>query len=486
MKRKVIAGSALGLIVLATGYLGGSYYAGQAVEQTMLKQHEWISKLPYFIVKSHSYQRNWLSSTEVTTLQVNPELYRFLLEKEGEKLQTFEVTYTNHIQHGPLPLLLRFNPLPYKAVVSTEFKYSADTEKFLAKFFGEQKPITIENRIAFNDDGVMKINVPSFDYEEALSGVKAKWQGLDATLSYGGDFNRVQFEASVPGLSGQAKEKGSFALQGLSVSLNQSKGANGIMIGTNTAKVAQFDLDMREGNPLKLKLENLVYQGKVNEDGQFINGSAQLDLSKLLLNDKPYGPAVMIAEANHLHGKTLAKISDEITLLQKQKLNREQLTEALSKLAKEHGLPLLQNDPEFAIKKLEVKLPDGKIHFAGSVGLKGFVEADLDKPVSLVSKLDAQADFAIPRKVVETLVMWQARNMFAGAEEGQINHEDIDFLASQFVEGQINKLSDQNLIRVEGDLLSAKASLKGGKFILNDIAVPLPWDQEQDLPAATE
>ncbi|WP_410499012.1 YdgA family protein [Chitinibacter sp. S2-10] len=480
MNRKVIAASAAGLVLLGAAYLGGSQYAGQAVEKTMLKQHEWISKLPYFIVKSHSYQRGWLSSTEVTTLQVNPELYRFLIEKEGETLPTFEVTYTNHIQHGPLPLLTRLNPIPYKAVVTTEFKYSAETEKFLAKFFGEQKPISIENRISFNDDGVMKISVPSFDYEEALSGVKAKWQGLDATLSYGGDFNRMQFNADVPGLSGEAKEKGSFALQGLSIRLNQSKGINGIMIGSNTAKIAQFAFDMREGNPLKLKLENLVYQGKVDEQGDFINGSAQIDLTKLILNDKPYGPAVMIAQANHLHGKTLAKISDEVTLLQKQKLSREQLTEALGKLAKEQGLPLLQNDPEFAIKKLEVKLPDGKIHFSGSVGLKGFVEADLEKPVDLVNKLDAQADFAVPRKVVETLVMWQARNMFSGigsSEGGQVNHDDIDFLASQFVEGQINKLADQNLIRVNGDLLSAKASLKGGKFILNDIAVPLPWDQ---------
>ncbi|QLI82246.1 YdgA family protein [Chitinibacter fontanus] len=482
MNRKVIAGSALSLLVLSAGYLGGSYYAGQAVETTMLKQHDWISKLPYFIVKSHQYQRGWLSSTETTTLQVNPELYRFLLEKEGEKLQMFEVTYTNHVQHGPLPLLGQFNPLPYKAVVRTEFKYSEDTQKFLAKFFGEQKPISIENRIAFNDDGVMKITVPSFDYEEALSGVKAKWQGLDATLDYGGDFNRVKFDATIPGLSGEAKNKGSFALKGLSINLNQSKGANGIMIGSNIAKVAQFDLNMLEGNPLKLQLENLMYQGKVSEAGEFINGSAQLDLSKLLLNDKPYGPAVLIAEANHLHGKTLAKISDEVTLLQKQKLTRDQLTEALTKLAKIHGLPLLKNDPEFAIKKLEVKLPNGQIHFSGSVGLKGFVEADLDKPVDLVKKLDAKADFAIPRKVVETLVMWQARNMFSGSngDAGDVNHADIDFLAAQFVEGQINKLADQNLIRVNGELLSAKASLKGGKFILNDIAVPLPWEQQAE------
>ncbi len=115
------------------------------------------------------------------------------------------MTYTQHIEHGPLPLISHFNPHPYKAVVTTEFNFTPDTQKFLARFFGTQKPIEMENRIAFNDDGIIHITVPAFDYEEAISGVKVKWQGLDSTLDYGGDFNRVKFLATAPGLSGEAK-----------------------------------------------------------------------------------------------------------------------------------------------------------------------------------------------------------------------------------------------------------------------------------------
>ena len=474
VKRKVIIASAITLATLASAYIGGSYYAGKTVETTMQKQHEWLAQLPYFIVKSHTYQRGWFSSQETTTLQVNPELYRFALEREGEPLQTFELTYTNHIKHGPLPLLTQFTPIPYKAVVNTEFVFAEDTQKFIAKFFGEQKPIQVENRISFNDDGVVSMNIPRFEYEEALSGIKAQWQGLNATLAYGGDFNRVLLNANAPGLQGSAKSKGEFALKDFQLKIEQSRGQNGLMIGTTNAKLAQLDLHLTDGTPLKLKLENLAYLGDIKEVGEFINGSAKIDLAKIILDDQPYGPAVMIAEANHLHGKTLAKLGDELTLLQKKKMTREQLTEALSDMAKTHGLPLLQNDPQLAIKKLEIKLPEGAIRFSGEVGLKGFVVGDLDKPVDLVNKLAAKADFAVPRKVVETLVTWQARNMFAGADS-QVNLADLDFLAGQFVEGQINKLAEQNLIRVEGSLLASTASLQKGQFILNGINVPLPW-----------
>jgi uncharacterized protein YdgA (DUF945 family) len=247
------------------------------------------------------------------------------------------------------------------------------------------------------------------------------------------------------------------------------------MIGSTEAKIGKLDLQLIEGTPIKLNLENLAYAGDIKEAGEFINGSAKIDLAKLILDGQAYGPAVLIAEANHLHGKTLAKIGDELTIIQKQNLDSEQLTAALTHLAKTHGLPLLQNDPQLAIKKLEVKLPDGKIHFTGEVGLKGFVAADLDKPVDLVNKISAKADFAVPRKVVETLALWQARNVFGGPDT-QVDMDSLDFLAGQFVEGQINKLAEQNLIRVEGKLLATTASLNKGIFILNGIKVPLPWE----------
>ena len=482
MKRKVVIAASATFAALAIAYVGGSYYAGQAVEKTMQKQHDWLANLPYFIVKSHTYERGWFSSTGKTTLQVRPELYRFLLEKQGEPLQTFEVSYTNHIQHGPLPLLSKLNFMPYKAAVNTEFVFAADTQKFLAKFFGDQKPIQIENRISFNDDGVAKLAVPSFEYEEALSGIKANWKGLNATLDYGGDFNRVTLNVIAPGITGEAKSKGQFSLGDLSLNLQQVRGKSGIMIGTTVVKVGQMALNLTDGTPLKLKLEGLSYAGDIQEAGEFINGSAQIDLNKLILDGKPYGPAILIAQANHLHGATLAKIGDELTQLQKQNLDRDQLTAALTTLAKNQGLPLLQNDPQLAITKLEVKLPDGAIRFKGEVGLKGFVASDLDQPAELVNKIVAKADFSVPRKIVETLALWQARNVFGGPE-AQVNLADLDFLAGQFVEGQINKLAEQNLIRVEGQLLATTASLKQGQFILNGINVPLPWATPVPLTA---
>ncbi|MBM3117737.1 YdgA family protein [Jeongeupia naejangsanensis] len=481
MKRKVIIASIGAAVALGGAYVGGTWYAGRAAQDTMQKQHEWLASLPYFIVKNREYHRGWFTSTETATLQVNPDYYRFFLEREGEPLPVFELKYVQHITHGPLPLLTQFNLHPYKAVVDTEFQFSPDTQKFLSRFFGEQKPIQVENRIGFSDDGVMNIKVPSFEYEEAISGVKAKWQGLTATLDYGGDFNSIKLNALAPGLSGDAKDKGSFSFKNLSAALDHKRGTTGIMIGSSSVQLEQLNLNLSEGQPLKLQLDKLAYNGLISEKGEFIDGLARFTLDKLQLDNKPYGPAEMVATASHLHGPTLAKLSDELTRLQKQKLTRDQFTDAVVKLAKTEGMPLLTNDPRLAIQSFNVKLPDGAIRFSAEVGLKGFVAADIDKPVDLVNKLDARADFNVPRKVIETVASWQARNMFGGSDSG-ISNDDLDYLVGQFVEGQINRLAEQKLIRVDGDLLSADARLSQGTFTLNGNKVPLPWNQ----PATTD
>ncbi|WP_028456672.1 YdgA family protein [Chitinilyticum litopenaei] len=476
MKRKLIIAGSAAIAVLVAGHVGGSWYAGRAVAETMKKQHDWIASLPYFIVKHHDYQPGWFSSTETTTLQLDPGMYRFLIEREGETLPKIELTFVNHVQHGPLPLLGRFNPTPYKAVVTTEFKYTPETEKLLKQFFGDQPPIEIENRIAFNDDGVMQIRVPAFDYSEAVSGFKAKWGGLDATLDYGGDFNRVKFSATAPLLESSAKGHFNAALKNLQLNFDNTRGKTGVMLGSTALSVESFALQLEKDTPFKLQLNKIAYAGKIVEEGEFINANADITLDKLVLDDQPYGPAVLQAEATHLHGPTLSKLATAMTSLQKQQLSSEQFTEALMKLAQTDGMPLLTHDPRLAITKLDIKVPDGAVQFTGAVGLKGFKPEDLNNGVQFFKRLDAKADFKVPRKVAETLAIWQFRTLLTGIN-AQANQEDIDFLATQFVEGQIAKLTEQKLLIEENGMLSAKASLNGGTFVLNGITVPMPWEE---------
>lgn len=480
MKRKIVLGSAAAVATAGVLWVGGAFFAGKGVEATLDKQYKWLADQPYFIVKSRSYERGWFSSTESVTLTLNPQIYRFFLEKEGTALPVFEVSYTNRVLHGPFPKIGQFSLLPAKAVVQTEFRFAPEAQKWLSRFFGAQKPVEMENRIGFNNDGEISIKVPGFDYEEAIAGINAKWQGMTMRVDYSEDFSRVKLAAQAPGLAVAAKDVVNFGFNGLDLAVEHARGKAGLMLGETRANLANLTLDLPGEEPLKVELEKLAYVGKLNESGDFLNGEAGINLAKLGLNGTSYGPAEIQAEASHLHGPTLAKLNEEFIKLQKRPLKRDELAGEAVKLAKDHGMPLLTHDPHFGIRKLEVKLPKGMIKFSAGFGIKGFKEQDVEQPVELLRKISAKVDLSVPRENLEILVRGLVRLRF-GLDANTAAAADLDDLIWQYIDGEISNLIEQKYINVDGDTLSTTAVFENGKYILNNISVPVPWLEQPKL-----
>ncbi|QNM96063.1 YdgA family protein [Chitinimonas koreensis] len=486
-KLPILIGAAVGALAIA--YTGASWWAGKQAEITLAKQHRLIADLPYFVVKSRDYQRGVFSSHERTTIALNPTLaapYLEMLKLAGEDAPKLELSYTQTVRHGPLPLLLSGNPTPLKAAVTTDVEFNADTQAVLKKIFGEQKPLQIENRIRFDDDGVFSVKVPAFTYEETLAKVKAVWQGLDATLAYGGDFNKVDIAAVAPGLTFQAGPKGSLEVKDLRFEAHNARGRAGIMLGEGKLSLASAHFTQTEGRNIDARLEALSYLVKTAEQGEFIDSSGDVAAKTLVLNGKSYGPAKLSVAATHLHGPTLAKLSKIVSKIQREIPDPRQQAAAMFDAFRKDGKPLLRNDPALAIKELTVKLPEGEVSVKADLALKGFEDQDLDMPIKLLEKLDANADIKLPKQVIETYVLWQARGMIAiDTEDG--DHPDaseLDNLARNLMESQIRKLADQNLIRIDGEMLSATAKWQKGRLSVNGKAIPLPW--QATAPAEAE
>lgn len=491
MNKKVLAigGALAGGLVIA--YLGTTWWAGKSAEAVLAKQHRLLADLPYFVVKSRDYQRGFFSSTERTTIALSPNLlkpYQMFALPSQPDLSKFELTYTQTIQHGPLPRLFQGDPSLLKAAVVTDIQFTPETQKLLKNFFGEQKPFQIENRIAFSDDGVFSLKVPGFDHEEALSKVKVSWQGFDGRIDYTHDFDRVKIDAHAPGLRIEAGPKGVFGFKALHFTTDNARSPFGIMLGEGKLTLAEASFQQKEERDVDARLTDIRYLVKTTAQGDFVNSGFDLSTQSLVLNGKTYGPARLVAEANHLHGPTLGRLSAAINKLQREvPSTAEQASQMLALLEKE-GLPLLKNDPELAIRQLSVKLPEGDVNFKAQLGLKGFAETDLKQPVKLLEKIHASADLRLPKPVIETYVLWQARSMIAtDTQDGEHpDAADLDHLARNLMEAQIRKLIAQKLVREEGDYLASSAQWEGGRLKVNGTAVPLPWQPSTATAPAAE
>ncbi|MBB5018358.1 uncharacterized protein YdgA (DUF945 family) [Chitinivorax tropicus] len=482
-----------GLALAGTGalaiWLGGTWWAGMSAEQALTEQQQKLSKLPYFKLKAAAYERGFFSSQQEVTLELSDAVtwpYQMYLRYAGKPYQPISLTYRQHIKHGPFPLFSNGDFHPYKAVVSTELLLPDDVKAKLKPFFGDKPPVSLENRIGFNNDGVIAIDVPSFDYQEAISGVKIHWQGLKSQFNYNGQYDRFQLKGAIPGLKLEAAEKATVDIKSLHFDGKTRSGVAGLMLGESNANLASIAVDIKEGTPFAATLENLRYTTQSDAVGDYVHADGHFDVGSLLLAGKRYGPAKLDASAKHLHAPTLAKLDQAIISLQKQALNdaadTHQTLEAFETL-KKTGLPLLEHDPELALNKLSIQLPEGRVDANGGIRLVGFREKDLDNPVQFLERIQAQADLKLPKPVVDTYVRLLIRNTLisrsgSGEDITPEQIEQMDELAKQLVQGQVANLIEQKMIREEGQNLAVSLRWKTGKLSINGNDFPLPWQAQ--------
>lgn len=490
LNRRVAIGLGAGLVGVALVYSGAAWWAGISAEQALKEQEQQLSRLPYFKIKAAAYHRGWLSAEQEVTLELSDSLtwpYQLYLKYADKPYQPITLSYRQHVRHGPFPLLSQFDPRPYKAVVTTELLLSDDMKAKLKPFFGDQPPVSFENRVGFNNDGEIAVRVPSVNYEEAISGIKIGWKGLHATFAYNGGYDHFRIDGQMPGLALDAAGKATVNLQTLRFGGATTRGVAGLLLGDSHASLQSVAVDIKEATPFAATLENISYHTVSSAQGDFINADGQLNFGALLLDGKRYGPAALEAAARHLHAPTLAKLDASITQLQREALTDDQAASKAMALLKDNGLPLLRNDPELQLKSLSIKLPEGEVRAKGDIKLTGFVDQDLEQPVQLLNKISAHADLRLPKPVVEAYVRLLVRNVLISRSGRDMTPEQVaemDNLARQLVQGQVANLIEQKLIRDEGQTLVITAAWAKGRLDINGQDVPLPWQTPQPLPAA--
>lgn len=502
-----------GLVILASGFGGSAYWAGIKAEKTLAEQHRIVAGLSMFKVKNHSYQRGWFSSTEVTELELNPEFigpYLSLLPEQSRNLANVSLRYTNHVDHGPLPELSRFGFKPAQAVVRTEFEMSPETRKTLKRFFGDAEPITVTNRLYLTGGGELQVLVPKFEYEEPLAGVKINWQGFTAKVDYESGYSQYGVDARLPGLMVDAATKGHVELDGLNWLSNTRPGQTGVKLGASELSIGRVRMDSRESIPYEIRLNELVYlltrvrvgefinpsgefkpstvelkdlhyQISTSEQDEFINTRGKLDFATLSINQKAVGPLKLDIAATHLHGPTLVKLDAALTAIPFNGADPAALRKQYVDTVLKEGLPLLTANPRLIVNEFTLKLPEGEVKLNGQLALNGLVDADLKKPIDFLGKVDAEAALSVPRPTLEDLVVAQARNLFVvdATAENAPNVEDIDELARNLLATQLSTWKEQRFITMNGEQIDTKMEWKGGKLLVNQHPVLLPW---QEMP----
>ena len=229
MKKLLIALAAVVIAALAAVLLVLPDYLGKKAEESLAEQQKLLSQASFLTVESHRYERGWFSATETTVVRLKPSLLHNMQQYLPDNLKTVlqePITIINHVSHGPFAGSLT----PVRARVHTEFQYQPEAAKVLARFFGTQAPVQMNNTVYLNGAGEIELSVPAFDYEE-LSGIKLAWQGLSGTTAYENGFSAYSHDYTAPLLHAKLADQGDVVMEKLHIRSHTADGSNRLALG---------------------------------------------------------------------------------------------------------------------------------------------------------------------------------------------------------------------------------------------------------------
>lgn len=443
MKRKILLGILITGILIAGAYSTAAWWIGKSTEKTIQKQVDWLNNSALLSVKSHTYQRGWFSSTATTVIHSSKHLQEALKQKQP----VFEFTYKQHIKHGPFPLLTEFNFFPYKAVVSADVILSADIQKEISRILGDKKPINIVQRIAFNDDAQVDIDMPG--YEQKKENIKSVWSGFKGSMQFSGDLSsRLSVQGNVANAFSEVQPIGNIKTQGIYFSMDSQRGKTGVMLGNSLFSLDNLVFNFFDPDkPLSFVINKLSLDANVSEKAAYLDTSFKINLDKYTWNQTPYGPIRFVTKIDHLHGPTWMQLEKEFD--KSRKGEEPDYAVVIDNLQS-----LLEHQPTLSIPEWAVKTQHGDFNLHASLAIPGYKR---DDPMAvLMSKVDANVYFSIARPLLKVLI----------AEMREIEKANAQLNALSTDDG-IDNLIKEKLLRVDKDQLVSDIVLKEGKLTIN-------------------
>ena len=139
-----------------------------------------------------------------------------------------------------------------------------------------------------NNSGKYKIFSPSFDYQEALSGVKVNWGGLKWDVAYDNKFNKFENSFSVPNLDFSAPTKGDISFKNLYYTANSSRSIHDIKVGNTMLDLEKFSINLTESSTSDLKLGEVIRVFTGINSADFLNGLDVINPTRFTLSEVYY------------------------------------------------------------------------------------------------------------------------------------------------------------------------------------------------------
>ncbi|TSA83873.1 DUF945 domain-containing protein [Deinococcus detaillensis] len=451
-RRSGLPALGIGLLVVLGALAGATAYTGS---QTVQTQEDLASTLKaqvnasgYARVTSSTYQRGFLSSTQVLNV---------MLGKEGEA-GSVPIIITNRIQHGPLPGFKTVG----NALIDTEVKFAdAALQKKVEEALGGQQPV-IRTVVGLDGSTNTHFEVPKGQFSD--QGAAITWQPLTGDVSNGlSASSRIdwpEFKVTSP--------EGNLTFSGLSGSgTTRKQNADDLLgVGDQTMTLKSLTYSSTSGEAKgNFTLSDLKAGGKSTLDGGFYNAALLYDIGQLALempgsSAQNYKNVQLHLSMNHLSREPLSRLAKTFSELGKQsQANPNQtpdVSDAQQKAMLDDAVALLKSQPVLSVDRVSLTQPSGEIVLTGKAELPGAAELSSENvemlsasPLAALGLAKLQAQFKAPeaalRELLTNLAPEAVQNLDGMIQAGMLKREGTLLVSDMAFESGAGTVNGQAL-----------------------------------------
>jgi uncharacterized protein YdgA (DUF945 family) len=491
-----------------------AYFFGVIAEKQIDLQFKNLTQSPLIKVVKRDYQRNWFGATETVELAINNQLIRNLanllpISNESTNLtnndnEIYTITYSTHVSSGIFAGWLHGTIYPTLAYANTKLVLPAKLNNLLNKFFANNQPLVIENIILPNKSGKYLISSPSFNYDEALSGVKVDWGGLDYQIIYNAQFDNFENKLNIPLFHLLAPTKGELSLNGFSYQANSESSIHSISVGSKELSLASLKVQLTESNtkfnqfkfgdaihaltgvnsasflngldvinPTNFSLTNVKYKSLSQDVDNYFSAQATASFESLVSNQVSYGPMNLDLSLQHINASAFNQLTDVLNDLAKQNNTADDEQAKSMQRLKQAMSPILQESPVIQLNKFIIQLPKGQISLSGKATTHDFMPSDMESQTKFMSKIVANLDFSVPKSVMAYLFVLQMKYMLStgNTQMDAQSSEALFKLVDILLDNQLQVWLKKGYLTESGNQLSSHIALESGIISLNHLPV---------------
>ncbi|KQQ49187.1 GTP-binding protein [Pseudomonas sp. Leaf127] len=445
------------IIVVGAVVTGGAWYTGQqlpgVLNDTLAKGNQELAKA----FAGSEYKATVQMESLDSGLFSSTARYRTTFQApnaEGQ-MQTLELYFVDHIEHGPLPLsrLTSLKLLPVMAVSNGEIEKTKDSEKWFALSQGAT-PFKSQASIGYDRAVNGSLTFAPMQMKDADG--EFNFSGMVLHSDVSADAEKIKVTGNMDSLQLNVQSPdGPVAMQvkGMSFDTGGTKGKVGFYLGHSNVKVEQ--MTFQPAGAATVQLDQLANTNLMQEEGDKLSAQINYDIGKIAYNGKEIGAAHMglrFGNFDIVATKALYQLFQEKVVPQQQAAAAAQepldieLTPADQALVDAQMSKLLAGKPHLELEKLSLRTANGESHARISIDLAD--PGPLDQPQDeLVSKsigaLDAR--FVLSKGMVQDLVGLQA------SMQGMTDAKEISEQATTTSEMIGAMAQGMQLAKVEGD-----------------------------------